>query len=876
MRLIAWLILASTTAAAAEDPVVFFESRIRPLLAERCYACHAATVTSGLRLDSREALLKGGSRGPAIVPRRPEESLLLRAVSHADERLKMPPTGRLGDQEIRDLKTWVEMGAPWPANSKTPAIKPGQRDWWSFQPLKKPGGSIDSLINARLAKAGLKPVGLADPRTLLRRATFDLIGLPPAPSDVDAFLSDRSPDAFARAVDRLLASPHFGERWARYWLDIARYAEDDVLGLSQESYPNAWRYRDWVVQAFNHDLPYTLFIKGQLAADQLEIDAGMSLLPGLGFLGLGPWYYTVKPPAEARADERHDRVDVVSRGFLGLTVACARCHDHKFDPITTADYYGLAGVFGSTEYQEYPLAEPSAVKRYEEHQKKIKDTEKEIKEFVEGVSRQLAEMMAHRTARYVLATRRGDETLNPEIIKRWTDYLKRTEHDHPFLAAWKAARSEEAAIRAAEDFQSLVLAVIKQKKEVDEENKILLAATKPRQKSATTKLPNGYETYDEFCPGCQVAVKSLERDRYMLWNDLFRYGGKKSGGLFAPGEDDIDKYLSGEWKTHLAGLRGRLENLKKTAPEPYAFLHGVCDKAAPANLKIHVRGSPYNLGGEAPRRFIEVLGGSAASQFRNGSGRLELAEAIAAHPLAARVAANRIWAWLTGSFIVDTPSNFGRLGAPPSNPELLEFLAARLVEHGGRFKPLIRDIMLSDAYRRASTITEVNAGQDADNRLYWRANRRRLDAEALRDSILYVAGSLEESIGGPSVDLATDQQRRTLYGKVSRFRLNDTLALFDFPAPSITSEKRNVTNVPVQRLFFLNSVLMVKQSAVLAERLNKSAPDDLSRLRLAHRLLYGREATAADVRLGTEYLKTADWNQYAQVLLSANEFLFID
>jgi uncharacterized protein DUF1549/uncharacterized protein DUF1553 len=789
----------------------------------------------------------------------------------------MPPTGKLNDREIEDLTRWVLAGAPWPASAKVETIKKEQRDWWSFQPLHKPAGSIDSLVGVRLAQKGLKPVGLADRRTLLRRVTFDLTGLPPSPADVDAFLTDRSTESYARVVDRLLGTPQFGERWARYWLDIARYAEDDVLGLSQESYPNAWRYRDWVVEAFNKDLPYSLFIKAQLAADQLEVESSIDLRPALGFLGLGPWYYTVKPPPEARSDERHDRVDVVTRGFLGLTVGCARCHDHKFDPISTQDYYALAGVFASTEYQEYPLAPAEVVKRYDEHQQRIKDQDKELREFVEGTSRQLGEMMAHKTARYMLATRGGDSTgLQSDIVKRWSDYLKRAEHDHPFLTAWKSAKTDEEARGAAEEFQTRVLAAIAEKKAIDDENKILLAASKPRRNAAKTKLPNGYETYDEFCPGCQVAVKSMDRDRYMLWNDLFRYGGKKPGGVFAVGEDELDKYIDGEWKNHLAGLRSNLDQLKKSAPAAYPFLHGVCDKPAPADLQIHLRGNAYNLGDPAPRRFLAVLSSPSVPRFKNGSGRLDLADAIANHPLAARVAANRTWAWLAGSYLVDTPSNFGRLGARPSNPELLEYLGARLMENGWRMKPLIREILLSDTYRRASTIVAANTTQDADNRFYWRANRRRLDAEAMRDSILLVAGSLDRLIGGPSVDLATDQKRRTLYGKVSRFKLNDTLALFDFPAASITSEKRNVTNVPLQRLFFLNSDLMLKQSAALAERLRKEAPDDAGRIRVAHRVLYGREAEADDVRLGMEYLKTAGWNEYAQVLLSATEFIFID
>src|SRR5581483_2768390 len=348
----AWVLslaaLAVPASGASADPVDFFKTQVLPVLQNNCYACHTTAKMGGLQLDAREHVLKGGNSGPAVVPGNAEQSLLIQAVSHTHARLKMPPQGQLSPEQIAALREWVANGAHWvdtgsapaPAKSAAYVITPEQRKFWAFQPVKKPAipevkdpawarTPIDRFILAPLEARGLKPVGPADKRTLIRRATFDLIGLPPTPEEVDAFLKDSSPDAFAKVVDRLLASPHYGERWARYWLDVARYADEDMLFPAGDPFPNAFRYRDWVVEAFNNDMPYDLFVKAQIAGDLLEKPGGRSLRPGLGLFALGPWYYKIIEPPKARADERHDRIDVLTRGFLGLTVACARCHNHK-------------------------------------------------------------------------------------------------------------------------------------------------------------------------------------------------------------------------------------------------------------------------------------------------------------------------------------------------------------------------------------------------------------------------------------------------------------------------------------------------------------------------------------------------------------------
>src|SRR5258706_3374859 len=394
---------ALTCTGASNDPVDFFKSRVRPILISNCYTCHTNLKMGGLQLDSLEHILKGGNSGPTVVPGHAEQSRLIHAVTYADERLKMPPQAKLSDEQIADLRTWVDQGAHWAASEPSPSlaaqpkeyvITREQRRFWAFQPVRQPAlpkvsnvtwvqTPIDRFILARIEAKGLQPVPSSDKVTLIRRATFDLIGLPPAPEEVDAFVNDTSPDAFAKVVDRLLASPHYGERWGRFWLDVARYADVDVLFPDGENFPNAFRYRDWVIQAFNRDMPYDLFVKAQIAGDLIE-DAEakgvpkQSLRPGLGLLALGPWYYKIVEPPKARADERHDRVDVLTRGFLGLTVACARCHDHKYDPIPTKDYYAISGVFANTEAKVYPLASADVVKRFADQQKEIDDQKMRI------------------------------------------------------------------------------------------------------------------------------------------------------------------------------------------------------------------------------------------------------------------------------------------------------------------------------------------------------------------------------------------------------------------------------------------------------------------------------------------------------------------
>ena len=942
-----------------EEPNDFFEMQIRPLLASKCYSCHTNSPMAALRLDSRPTLLQGGNSGPAIVPGDPEASLLIHSVRHTNEKLQMPFGGeKLLDQEIEDLVAWVKMGAPWPETAGLTAaahrqIGSEERNYWAFRPLAKasmpesgdqewPQSPVDHFILARLDEKGLSPGSAASKRNLVRRATFDLLGLPPTPEEVEDFIQDPSPQALSKLVDRLLASPHYGERWGRHWLDVARYAEDDVRGVSQESYPNAFRYRDWVVEALNNDMPYDLFVKAQIAADLLEGENREELLPGLGFFGLGPWYYDITVPRQARADERHDRIDALTRGFLGLTVACARCHDHKFDPISTQDYYALAGVFSSSEYKEYPLVGEKVMAEYHEQEKKIGNLKSRIDDFVRTKSLELGEILARKSSRYLTAAwevfqgeQRGEvmagampaesspggpsgegiaasteatlrevvqtvaaeTSLDAGILQGWVDYLESPQQDHPYLKAWYSLRESERGLNeareVADQFQATLLSVIQEKNAVEERNRRVLEENKPPENAKMTSLPNGFSTYEDFCPGCNVVVESLERDRFMLWSDLFGKNHRRAdgtwnhgGALYFEGKR-LDRFLGEEWRSHLQSLRAELESLEKARPERYAYMHGLSEAGRPADLKLNIRGSPFKLGAPVPRRFLEVLSPGQPELFRQGSGRLQLAEAIADHPLTARVIVNRIWNHHFGRGLVSTPSNFGVMGERPSHPELLEYLASRLVENQWSLKSLHREIMLSAVYQLSSDSVETNSAVDSDNRLFWRANRRRLDVEALRDSLLFVAGNLDERLGGPSSELDLENRRRSLYGTVSRFKLNQLLTMFDFPAPGISSAGRNVTHVPLQKLFFLNSDLIMQQRRVLYDRLKAHAPvNQAAMIQRAYQLLFGRPAQKSEVKLAVGFLTddrasrppepAPSWEQYLQVLLSSNEFLFVD
>jgi hypothetical protein len=858
LSLVAALLPCAGGAATAADQRDFFEMRVRPVLAKNCFGCHTAAKMGGLEMSGREALIKGGKSGPAIVPGDPDKSLLIQAVAQTHDRLKMPPAGKLPETEIADLRAWIKDGAVWPEVATVKdakpeyVITPEQRAFWAFQPVRKPElptvkdqkwarTPIDHFILAKLESKDLRPAPLAGKHTLIRRATLDLIGLPPTPEEVEAFVRDTSKDAFAKVVDRLLASPHYGERWGRYWLDVARYSDDKLNSTMDDPYANSFRYRDWVIRAFNEDMPYDRFVKAQIAGDLLGEKDPEKYAAGLAFYANSPEF-------------QEDRVDVTTRGFLGLTVACAQCHDHKFDPIPAKDYYSLLGIFRGTEYHEVPLAPEDVVENFQKHKKLVDDEQAAIDQFLHTQADELAEILAAKTAHYLKAAPLLDQPkadakaiaaaagLDAETLERWAKYLKKPQKDHHFLPA-----------KDAEEFQAFVLALNAEKKRIDDENHIRLGGSNKRSDLSSANL------------------LSLERDKYFLWRDLF-----SETGILYYGDKKIDRFLQGEWKSHLEDMRTQLAEFKKAMPAQYPFLHAIHDVKNPGNMRVWLRGSPDSPGDEAPRRFLAILSTGERKPFTKGSGRLELAEAIAdpRNPLTARVMVNRIWQHHFGQGIVRTPSNFGQMGDRPSHPELLDYLAWRFVESKWSIKAMHREIMLSNAYMLSAESSAADYAADPENRLVWRANRRRLDVEALRDSLLFVAGDLDLKVGGEAAKLGDDNKRRTVYGFISRRKLDGTLALFDFPNPNNTSEQRLTTNVPLQRLFFMNGGVVADQAKALAARLKG---DDPSRIREAYLLLFGRTASKQEIELGLQFLHQGKdpWPEYAQVLLSSNEFSFV-
>ncbi|MBL8826083.1 MAG: DUF1553 domain-containing protein, partial [Planctomycetaceae bacterium] len=832
------------------------------------------------------------------------------------------------------LKQWIKLGAPWPAakpgdNSGGSSIRSdgkvtaADRQFWSFQPVREvappavrrsdwPLRPLDHFVLAKLEEAKLEPVEAADPRTFIRRAAFDLLGLPPSADEVDAFVQAVSQAttatakeaAYAALIDRLLASPHYGERWARHWLDVARYGEDQAHTFAARLYKSGYRYRDWLIEAFNQDIPFDRFVMEQIAGDLID-DAATPLavrqqrLPALGFFALGPVYYADAGCAQkAKTDEYDDRIDTLCRGFLGLTVSCARCHDHKFDPIPTQDYYALAGVFASTNYVEAPLAPADVVKRYDDAQAQIKTAEQRVKDVQARETERLGESFAQQTAEYLVAVWSFDQQrrtkkqlniaaiaketkLNEVVLARWQQHLDEDKTvKHELFAPWRDCLAKQdqkldlsdnsAAVtevqQVATTLQATIVEALAKRRASEDQHAKVLAELKPGAKA----------------PAKPALDKPVEK--------VVKYVFEGNKRPLAIPQNQAEKLYPETSRTLVATAQQQLEALKKAAGEKYPIAHSITEGTV-ANLKLHHRGNHKDLGDEVPRHFLSILSPADPQPFSQGSGRLELARAIASrdNPLTARVFVNRVWQHHFGRGIVGTPSNFGLLGERPTHPELLDHLASRLMQLGWSMKQLHREIMLSATYRLAATHHAANASTDPDNRWLWRMNRRRLDVESWRDAVLTASGKLDLKLGGPSFDVGdANAGRRTLYASVSRHDLNPMLRLFDFPDPNLTSERRVITTVPMQQLFVLNSEFMVRQSKGLAARVqSEKLPDDAARVKRVYRLLFARQPSAAELQVATEFLATATttastgskltpWEQYCQALLGTNEFAFVD
>jgi mono/diheme cytochrome c family protein len=742
-------IFAAAPAAVSAAPQLtaaqsqFFENKIRPLLTKNCYKCHSSEslkLKGGLLLDTREGLLKGGDTGLAIVPGDPEKSLLIKAVRYTDPDLQMPPKGdKLSDEQINDLVTWVKMGAPDPRTGKAVAkYETKGKDHWAFKPITKPapptiGNPIDAFVMAKLDEKGMKLSPPADKRTLIRRAYYDLIGLPPTPEEVQMFLADSSPNAFDKVVERLLASPRYGERWGRHWLDVARYSDTKGEIKRQRDtpvYPFAWTYRDYVIKAFNDDKPFDRFIIEQIAADKLPLGKDNSSLAAMGFLTVGARFQNNEN------DIINDRIDVVTKGFLGLTVSCARCHDHMFDPIPTKDYYSLHGIFKSSpEPKVHPVL--------------------------------------------------GDPTKNP----KYADYYEK---------------------RMA----------------LEKELETVQAQFNPRKRDPQKN-------------------KELIRQRIEILNRI----------------DALD--------------------LTHDGSPPRAMT--LADSANPGDSRVFLRGEAENKGDVAPRRFLECISDPNRKPFSLGSGRIELANAIASksNPLTARVAVNRIWQHHFGEGIVSSVDDFGAMGASPTHPELLDYLASYFIEHGWSVKTMHRLILSSQTYQQGSADNPRYAQIDPFNKLLWRANIHRLEFEPIRDSLLAFGGKLDTTMSGPPVPLARSQgrgqrisvmlessgrpqdigytERRTVYGYIDRSDLPEVFNHFDFANPDMPNGRRHETTVPQQALYLMNSPLVVEQARNLVARPDvKDCKTDEQKIGRLYDIIYQRVPRPEEIRMGLEFVADAE------------------
>jgi cytochrome c553 len=879
----------------------FFEGKVRPLLAANCYSCHSAEsgkAKGGLVLDTRDGWQKGGEHGPALVPGDPAKSLLVKAISYADPDLQMPPKGeRLSEKDVATLTEWIRMGAPDPrtvAGSKLTGLTDTARAHWAYQPVKRPAvpqprdkawvaSPVDAFVLARLEQNGMKPSPAASKEALIRRATFDLTGLPPTPEEVRAFEQDASPDAFAKVVDRLLASPHYGERWGRFWLDSARYS--DTSGQENNNlktdyrYAHAWTYRDYVINAFNDDKPYDQFLKEQIAADLLPTaKENPSTLAALGFLTVGKRFQNPN-------DKIDERIDALTKSTMALTVACTRCHDHKFDPIPTADYYSLHGIFASTvEPDEKPLiGEIPSGPEHEDYLKKLAEIERKDLDIYYNFVESKAAEFRRKPAAYLLTSLYNRKTDAAGIIKRnklvadnrldrdLYQYLRIVRKDHEVFAPLVRFFEVEADLpaSAAGVLSEIASGRISRRTPV---NPLVVRAFKDVKPESLKSIEDVADVYGRLFEETAAKTKAYIAASRAAANPVTGYEDAlvELSNVPAPIEPGFSitterlKVLAQRLPSQNNNAYQRfhfadINELELTHPGAPARAMVVADSWQPKNSPVFIRGEAQNRGPVVPRRFLEILSGPNRQPFKVGSGRLELADAIASrdNPLTARVMINRVWMHHFAEGFVRTPDDLGVQSEPPSHPELLDYLASEFVNGGWRLKPIHRVIMLSAAYRQSSDTNAAYATKDPDNRLIWRANLRRLDFEAVRDSMLQFTGKLDPSIGGRPVNLTDEpySNRRSVYGYIDRGRVPELMQQFDFADPDMANSHRTTTIVPQQALFFMNSPMSVDVARKVTARPEfKAAKDDADRVRAIYQVLFQRAPRPEEVRLAADFI----------------------
>ena len=975
-------VVPASVPATTPDPagLEFFEKRIRPLLAEHCLECHSAETKAkgGLRLDTREGWSHGGDSGPAIIPGDLEDSRLIKAVRYRDKDFRMPPKRRLSDEQIADFEKWVKLGAPDPrtgaavVSAKRVINLEEGRKHWAYRPVTAPAlpavanaawprRDLDRFILARQEARGVRPVADADRVTLIRRLTYDLTGLPPTPEEIDAFVNDRAPAADERLVDRLLASPRFGERWGRHWLDVARFGES--LTLRGFVLKEAWRYRDYVIESFNQDRPFDRFVREQVAGDLLPSDSVADRrrkVVATAFLVLGNHNLEEQDKNQLVMDVVDEQLDVIGKALLGQTIGCARCHDHKFDPIPTRDYYALAGILKNSKSLEHsnvskwielPLpADPDAEKPLREHEAALAALEERIKE-------------AKENAKVVTAVPAPKNSLPPGNVIAAAKL--------PGIVVDDAQAKRVGDWKESTNIRSYIGAGYLHDEAKDKGRKTL---------TFTPELPRAgkYEVRFAYVPGSNrspavpITIFSADGEKTLhvderntppidghfvsLGQHRFEAGNQgfvlvSNEGTTATVIADAVQFLplDAVETTATTGTKDPLAPVGVAAiaaPRATAATTAAAKKAAKAKAKtadvkeleaelkkltesgpkrplymsvkeeekiddtfVHIRGLVSNQGEKVPRGFLQVASSGAAPAISTKeSGRRELAEWLAspANPLTPRVIVNRVWHWMLGSGLVRTTDNFGTTGEAPSHPELLDHLTAQFLAHGWSVKKLVREIALSRTYQLASTETQTTAAGaatpnnavsiDTENRLFWHANRRRLDAESIRDTVLFLSGQLQLPTGGSTLKAGTSadyaykhtETRRSVYEPVLRNSLPDLFDVFDFADPSMVTGRRNVSTVAPQALFLMNHPFVMEQAQLAAKRLlAENLPDDAARVQRASRLALGRPPSAGELQIATRYLppesagttaavRLEGWAHFYQALLASLDFRYVD
>ena len=957
------------TEAPSPQHLAFFETRIRPVLAEHCYECHSARATklkANLRLDSRAALLAGGDSGPAIVPGDPDHSRLVHAVRYTDDDLQMPPKRKLPDAVVSDLAAWVKLGAPWPDEPppSVAAVKPAdekgeaafdklRREHWSFKPLTRPAvpavkdaswarTEVDQYFLSALEAKGLEPAPPADRLTLVRRAYFDLLGLPPTPEEVDAFVNDPAADepAFAALVDKLLASPHFGERWGRHWLDVARYA-DSTGGGRSAIFEDAWRYRDYVIDSFNRDKPYDAFVAEQIAGDLIPAPdpaQARQRLVATGFLALGPKNLDAQDKETLRMDVVDEQLDTIGRAVLGLSLGCARCHDHKFDPVTTREYYALAGILRSTKTL-LPGNVSGFVRRplpgLDEHADRCAEHDKRTKELQKQLDTARAELKKLSPA--LAATVKAGGTRDPSSLTgvvvddsaakstgEWksstfhpsyvgTGYLHddnrgKGEKSVEFNADLPSGGEYEVRLSYTPgDTRATSVPVLIRYAAGGEATVHVDQRKAPPIDGLFVSL--GTFRFDAGSGAASVTVSNDGTKGHVIVDAVqFVPVGAASAVAKSPSQPPPEGSASDKGKVEevaqrVKRLEAELASVKKTAPPPPPMAVSVQEEEKAEDFRVCVRGNVHNPGPAVPRGFLLLATvGEPPKVSASQSGRRELADWLTRpdNPLTARVYVNRVWQHLFGAGIVRTPDDFGVTGEPPSHPELLDRLATTFIEDGWSTKKLIRRLMLSRAYVMSSPTAGLPASAgsapDPENRLLSRMNRRRLDAEALRDAVLRVSGRLDLSkVGGPSVragasefgydfdEDAKDLLRRSVYLPVLRYSPHEMLEVFDFPDANLVSGRRSTSTLATQALFLMNSPFMTTQSRHAADALlaDKSVePAVEARLDAAYRRALARPPTDREREIANKFLgptPTRDqWASLFQTLFATLDFRYVN